>query len=42
MYIGGADMGMRMLIVEDDRLLCEAVSDYFTAKGWQTAEAYDG
>lgn len=35
-------MGMRMLIVEDDRLLCEAVSDYFTAKGWQTAEAYDG
>ena len=31
-----------ILIVEDDRLLCEAVSDYFTAKGWQTDEAYDG
>ena len=29
-------MELRLLIVEDDRLLAEAVSDYFTAKGWKT------
>ena len=33
---------MRILIVEDDCLLAEAVSDYFSAKGWQTEEAHDG
>ena len=33
---------MRILIVEDDRLLAEAVSDYFSAKGWLTEEAHDG
>lgn len=35
-------MGMRILIVEDDRLLAEAVNDYFSAKGWQVEEAHDG
>ena len=35
-------MKMRILIVEDDRLLAEAVSDYFSAKGWLTEEAHDG
>ena len=35
-------MGMRILIVEDDRLLAEAVNDYFSAKGWQAEEAHDG
>lgn len=38
----GRDMGMRILIVEDDRLLAEAVNDYFSAKGWQAEEAHDG
>lgn len=35
-------MGLRLLIVEDDRLLAEAVSDYFTAKGWKTKVVYNG
>lgn len=35
-------MGMRILIVEDDRLLAEAVNDYFSEKGWQAEEAHDG
>lgn len=35
-------MGLRLLIVEDDRLLAEAVSDYFTAKGWKTKIVYNG
>lgn len=35
-------MELRLLIVEDDRLLAEAVSDYFSAKGWKTDIAYDG
>ena len=35
-------MGLRLLIVEDDRLLAEAVSDYFTAKGWKTKTVYNG
>lgn len=35
-------MELRLLIVEDDRFLAEAVSDYFSAKGWKTDIAYDG
>ena len=35
-------MGMRILIVEDDLLLAEAINDFFTLKGWQTGEAHDG
>lgn len=35
-------MKLRLLIVEDDRLLAEAVSDYFENKGWDTVTAYDG
>ena len=35
-------MGLKILIVEDDRLLAEAVSDYFTGKGWKTDVVYDG
>lgn len=35
-------MELRLLIVEDDRLLAEAVSDYFTGKGWKTKAVYDG
>lgn len=35
-------MGLKMLIVEDDRLLAEAISDYFAVKGWNTEIVYDG
>ena len=35
-------MELKLLIVEDDRLLAEAVSDYFTGKGWETDVVYDG
>ena len=35
-------MELKLLIVEDDRLLAEAVSDYFTGKGWKTDVVYDG
>lgn len=35
-------MGMKILIVEDDLLLAEAINDFFTLKGWQTGEAHDG
>ena len=35
-------MELKLLIAEDDRLLAEAVSDYFTAKGWSTECVYDG
>lgn len=35
-------MELRLLIVEDDRLLAEAVSDYFEGKGWRTDIARDG
>ena len=35
-------MGFRLLIAEDDRLLAEAVSDYFTAKGWKVKIVYNG
>lgn len=31
-----------LLIVEDDRLLSEAVADYFTCKGWDVKCAWDG
>lgn len=33
---------MRLLIVEDDALLAEAVSDYFTGKGWETSIRGEG
>lgn len=33
---------MRLLIVEDDRLLSEAVGDYFFSKGWEIHRAGDG
>ena len=29
---------MRILIVEDDLLLAEAINDFFTLKGWQTGK----
>lgn len=32
----------KLLVVEDDLLLAEAVNDYFTGKGWQVREAHDG
>lgn len=35
-------MELRLLIVEDDRLLAEAVSDYFTGKGWKSQTVYSG
>lgn len=35
-------MELKLLIVEDDRLLAEAVSDYFIGKGWKTTVVYDG
>ena len=28
-------MKLKILIVEDDKLLAEAVSDYFKGKGWK-------
>ena len=35
-------MELRLLIVEDDRLLAEAVSDYFSAMGGKTNIVYNG
>ena len=35
-------MKMKILIVEDDLLLAEAVSDYFQGKGWETESVHDG
>lgn len=35
-------MELNLLIVEDDALLAEAVSDYFFSKGWKVAIAPDG
>lgn len=35
-------MELKLLIVEDDRLLAEAVSDYFIGKGSKTTVVYDG
>lgn len=34
--------GKRLLIVEDDRLMAEAVSDYFMGKDWAVRTAGDG
>ncbi len=33
---------LKLLIIEDDRLLQEAIADYFRSKGWQTDTADDG
>lgn len=35
-------MDSRLLIVEDDRLMQEAVADYFTARGWKVQTADGG
>ncbi|MBS6395683.1 MAG: response regulator transcription factor [Clostridiales bacterium] len=35
-------MELNVLIVEDDRLLLEAVADYFGSKGWEVTAADDG
>lgn len=35
-------MNRKLLIVEDDPLMQEAVADYFTGKGWQAQTAGDG
>ena len=35
-------MTPKILIVEDDLLLAEAISDYFTSKDWQVSHAKDG
>lgn len=35
-------MLLHLLIIEDDPLLAEAVSDYFGSKGWQVTIASDG
>ena len=32
-------MGMRILIVEDDLLLAEAINDFFSHKGWDRRSA---
>lgn len=35
-------MNLHLLLVEDDPLLAEAVSDYFSSKNWQVSIASDG
>lgn len=35
-------MELKLLVVEDDHLMQEAVSDYFTGKGWMVNAADDG
>lgn len=35
-------MELRLLIVEDDRLISEAAADYFTGKGWHVETTEDG
>lgn len=35
-------MKLKILIVEDDKLLAEAVSDYFKGKGWETRTEGEG
>ena len=35
-------MELRLLIVEDDLLISEAASDYFSCKGWEVETAGDG
>lgn len=34
--------GLKLLMIEDDRLLQEVVTDYFESKGWQADTAGDG
>ena len=35
-------MERRLLVVEDDALMAEAVADYFSGKGWSVKTASDG
>lgn len=35
-------MNPQLLIVEDDSLLAESISDYFSSKGWAVSIAHDG
>ena len=35
-------MELKLLIVEDDRLIAEAAADYFTGKGWKAETEEDG
>ena len=35
-------MKLKILIVEDDLLLAEAVSDFFEGKGWEADQVHDG
>ena len=35
-------MTLKLLIIEDDHLLAEAISDYFTSKNWLTDHAANG
>ena len=35
-------MSLKLLVVEDDMLLAEVISDYFTSKEWQVVIASDG
>ena len=35
-------MKLKILIVEDDLLLVEAVSDFFEGKGWEAEQVHDG
>ena len=35
-------MKLKILIVEDDLLLAEAVSDFFEGKGWEAEQVHDG
>ena len=35
-------MEVKLLIVEDDLLISEAASDYFSSKGWDVETAGDG
>lgn len=35
-------MNLQLLIVEDDPLLAESISDYFSSKGWKVSIASDG
>lgn len=35
-------MAPKILVVEDDLLLAEAIQDYFTSKGWKVSHAKDG
>lgn len=35
-------MSLKLLVVEDDILLAEVISDYFTSKEWQVEVVTDG